>query len=103
VARRSIVERKAVANKWLPPNEKRGWNRVLADITNNCAPTLIMRMNHAHVEAALAATIVMAIMAVIDLFADVMDGNPFKIWGYVAGFWIVYGVAYSLIRRQWNK
>ena len=62
-----------------------------------------MKSNHAHVEAALAATIVLALVAVIDLFVDLVDGSPYKVLGYIALFWIVYSLAYPLIRKQWNR
>jgi hypothetical protein len=41
-----------------------------------------MKTNHAHVEAALTAAMVVAIVAVFDLFVEIGDESPFKILAY---------------------
>jgi len=62
-----------------------------------------MKTSHAHVEAALTASLVVAIMAVADIFVETYDGSPFKILAYALGFWVVYGVGRLVFRRKRSR
>jgi len=61
-----------------------------------------MKTDHVHVEASVAASFLIAVLAVIDLLVNVADGHPAKAPGYVVLFIVFYSVARLFLRRSWR-
>ncbi|MBL4700902.1 MAG: hypothetical protein JKX85_06560 [Phycisphaeraceae bacterium] len=62
-----------------------------------------MKMDHAHVEATLLSLGLVAMLAVIDLFIEMADGNPLKTLGYILLFFICYAIGYLVLRILWRR
>ena len=61
-----------------------------------------MKTDHAHVEAAVAASLVVAVLAVVDLFVNVADGHAAKVPAYFGVFVAIYLVARILLKKAWR-
>lgn len=62
-----------------------------------------MKTDHAHVEAALLAGLLVALVAVIDLFVDMADANDNKVSFYLIGFVALYLLARLGLKRLWRQ
>ena len=61
-----------------------------------------MKTDHAHVEAAVTAALMIGVLSVVDLFLDVADNHPLKLPFYFAVFFMIYFVARVIYKRRWS-
>ena len=60
-------------------------------------------MDHAHADASMLSLVLVAIIAIIDLFVAVADGHPLKVLGYFLLFAIVYLISYLIFQILWAR
>ena len=61
-----------------------------------------MRGRHAHEESALVAILIIVVIGVIDVFVNISDGHPAKIFVYFGLFTVLYLVARIFRDRAWK-
>tara|TARA_B100000609_G_scaffold196947_1_gene193187 strand:+ start:5305 stop:5505 length:201 start_codon:yes stop_codon:yes gene_type:complete len=63
----------------------------------------IKMTNHAHVEASVIAISMIAIVSLIDHFVNMMDNNPYKLFGYIGLFFVLYIPLYMMRKKAWRR
>ena len=55
--------------------------------------------NHAHVDSAVAASVLVGVVSVVDVFVNIGDGHPAKAGGYVGLFFVLYVIFRILYKK----